>query len=386
VTGGIAAYKACILVRLLRLKGADVQVVMTRSAERFVGPATFAALSEHRVYTDLWESPGEVLHVRLAHEADVVAIAPATANTIAKLAFGIADDLLTSTLLETRAPIVLAPAMHTGMWEHPATRSNVAALAERGVAFVGPMSGALAHGDEGLGRMAEPEAIAAAVEDALGAGRDLIGRRVVVTAGPTWEPLDPVRFLGNRSTGRMGFAIAAEAAERGAAVTLIVGPGTIEPPSVGELVRVTTAQEMANAVRAAGATADAVVMAAAVADFRPVEAASHKLKKDAGPPEIRLEPTPDILAELGAERGDRVLVGFAAETTDVEAAGRAKLERKGADLIVANEVGREGTGFGSETNRAAIVSRTGDDEPLREWTKRELASAICDRIAKLLAR
>jgi len=386
VTGGIAAYKACILVRLLRLKGAEVQVVMTRSAERFVGPATFAALSERRVYSDLWESPGEVLHVRLAHEADVAIVAPATANVIAKLAYGIADDLLTSTLLEARAPLVLAPAMHTGMWEAAATRSNVAALAERGVAFAGPVSGSLAHGDEGLGRMAEPEAIAEIVEDALARGRDLTGRRIVVTAGPTWEPIDPVRFLGNRSTGRMGFAIASEAAGRGADVTLIVGPGTVEPPAGTRLIRVTTADDMLDAVREATPGADAIVMAAAVADFRPVGVAEDKLKKDAGPPEIRLEATPDILGELGRGSRDLVLVGFAAETREVEAAGRAKLERKGADLIVANEVGREGTGFGSETNRAAIVSRTGDDEPLRDWTKTELATAICDRIAKLLAR
>jgi phosphopantothenoylcysteine decarboxylase/phosphopantothenate--cysteine ligase len=385
VTGGIAAYKACILVRLLRLRGAEVQVVMTRSAERFVGPATFAALSDRRVFTDLWESPGEVLHVRLAHEADALVVAPATANVIAKLAFGIADDLLTATLLESRAPMVLAPAMHSGMWEAAATRDNVRALVERGVAFAGPADGALAHGDEGMGRMAEPDAIVTVLEELFERGRDLAGRRVVVTAGPTWEPIDPVRFLGNRSTGRMGFAVAAEAAERGADVTLIVGPGTVEPPSVGRLVRVTTAAEMAAAVSDAASDADAVVMAAAVADFRPTAPRGSKLKKDAGPPEIRLEPTPDILAELGAAARGPVLVGFAAETEDVEAAGREKLERKRADIVVANEVGREGTGFGSETNRAAILSRVGDDEPLRGWTKRELAGAICDRLAKQLS-
>ena len=386
VTGGIAAYKACILVRLLRLKGADVRVIMTASAERFVGPATFAALSDHRVYTDLWEEPGEVLHVRLAHEADVVVIAPTTANVIAKLAFGISDDLLSATLLETRAPIVVAPAMHTGMWEHPATQRNVGALVERGITIVGPASGPLAHGDEGVGRMVEPPEIAAAVEEALARGRDLAGRRIVVTAGPTWEPLDPVRFLGNRSTGRMGFAIATEATERGAEVTLVVGPGTDEPPEVAKVVRVTTAEEMRDAVNAVRPGADVVVMAAAVADFRPDAEAPEKLKKDAGAPEIRLVPTPDILAELGAA-DDRppVLVGFAAETEDVEAAGREKLARKRVDLLVANEVGREGTGFGSATNRAAILSATGDDEPLQDRTKRDLAAAICDRVAKLLA-
>jgi phosphopantothenoylcysteine decarboxylase/phosphopantothenate--cysteine ligase len=388
VTGGIAAYKACILVRLLRLQGGSVRVVMTRSAERFVGPATFAALSDHRVYTDLFEEPGVVLHVRLAHEADIAVVAPATANVIAKLAQGIADDLLTSTLLEATCPLVLAPAMHTGMWEHPATQANVNALASRGARIVGPAHGSLAAGDEGTGRMTEPEGIVQAIEDVLSSAGDLAGRRIVVTAGPTWEPIDPVRFVGNRSTGKMGFAVAAEAFERGAAVTLVVGPGTVEPPAGPALVRVTTADEMRRAVLDAAAEADAVVMAAAVADFRPETSADDKLKKDLGPPEVRLVPTPDILlglktAEFGSTGGP-VLVGFAAETRDVEASGREKLRRKGVQLLVANEVGREGTGFGSDTNRAAILAADGEDVAMREWTKRELAAAICDRLAKLL--
>jgi phosphopantothenoylcysteine decarboxylase / phosphopantothenate---cysteine ligase len=383
VTGGIAAYKACILVRLLRLRGASVRVVMTRSAERFVGPATFAALSDHRVYTDLFEEPGVVLHVRLAHDADVAVVAPATANVVAKLAQGIADDLLTSTLLETTNPLVVAPAMHSGMWEHPATQANVSALAERGARIVGPATGSLAAGDEGIGRMSEPEDILSAIEDVLAAAGDLAGRRVVVTAGPTWEPIDPVRFVGNRSTGKMGFAVAVEAFARGADVTLVVGPGTLEPPPGPAVVRVTTAQEMRDAVLDAMRDADALVMAAAVADFRPETTAGAKLKKEQGPPEIRLVPTPDILAEL-AGAGEAVLVGFAAETEDVEQAGREKLRRKRLQLLVANEVGREGTGFGSDTNRAAIVAADGADVPIREWTKRELASAICDRLAKLL--
>ncbi len=383
VTGGIAAYKACILVRLLRLQGASVRVVMTRSAERFVGPATFAALSDHRVYTDLFEEPGVVLHVRLAHEADVAVVAPATANVIAKLAQGIADDLLTSTLLEATCPLVLAPAMHTGMWEHPATQANVNALSSRGARIVGPAHGSLAAGDEGTGRMTEPEGIVQAIEDVLSSAGDLAGKRIVVTAGPTWEPIDPVRFIGNRSTGRMGFAVATEAFERGAAVTLVVGPGTVEPPAGPELVRVTTADEMRRAVLDAAADAEAVVMAAAVADFRPETSADDKLKKDEGPPEVRLVPTPDILSELGS-MGGTVLVGFAAETRDVEASGREKLRRKGVQLLVANEVGREGTGFGSDTNRAAILAADGEDVEMREWSKRELAAAICDRLAKLL--
>ena len=383
VTGGIAAYKSCTLVRLLRLRGATVRVVMTRSAERFVGPATFAALSDHRVYADLWEEPGVVLHVRLAHEAEVAVVAPATANIIAKLAQGIADDLLTSTLLEASCPLVLAPAMHTGMWEHPATQANATTLTARGVRLVGPADGALAAGDEGMGRMAEPEDICEAIEDVLTAAGDLAGRRIVVTAGPTWEPIDPVRFIGNRSTGKMGFAVAAEAFGRGANVTLIVGPGTLEPPSGPAVMRVTTAEEMRRAVMDAASDADAVVMAAAVADFRPESSADTKLKKDRGPPEVRLVPTPDILAELGAS-GTAVLVGFAAETRDVEASGREKLQRKGLQLLVANEVGRDGTGFGSDTNRAAILSAGGQDVPMREWSKRDLASAICDRLVKLL--
>jgi phosphopantothenoylcysteine decarboxylase/phosphopantothenate--cysteine ligase len=384
VTGGIAAYKACILVRLLRLHGASVRVVMTRSAERFVGPATFAALSDHRVYTDLWEEPGTVLHVRLAHETDVAVLAPATANVIAKLANGVADDLLTSTMLEMSAPIVIAPAMHTGMWEHPATRSNVETLARRGARLVGPAQGPLAAGDEGVGRMSEPEEILDAVTEAL-AG-DLAGRHVVISAGPTWEPIDAVRFLGNRSTGKMGFAVASEAYARGAEVTLVVGPGTVDPPSGPEVVRVETAQEMRSAVFDAARGADAVVMAAAVADFRPDARAEGKLRKESGPPEVRLVPNPDILQELGDEAEGLVLVGFAAQTEDLEAAGREKLQRKHLDLLVANEVGREGTGFGSETNRAAILSADGQDEPVREWTKAELAAAICDRLVKLLAR
>ena len=386
VTGGIAAYKACVLTRLLTQAGAAVQVVMTPSATRFVGTDTFAALSGRPTYTEVWEEPGSVLHVRLARGADVAVVAPATANVIAKLSGGIADDLLTSTLLEATCPLVVAPAMHSGMWEHPATQANVRALEERGTVVVGPASGPLAAGDEGVGRMAEPEDILAAVEEAASRGRDLAGRRIVVTAGPTWEPIDPVRFVGNRSTGRMGFAVAREAFARGADVTLVVGPGTVQPPEGPRLVEVGTAEEMRMAVLEAADDADAVVMAAAVADFRPREAAPSKLKKEGGPPGLELVPTPDILAELGEVKGDRILVGFAAETEEVEEAGRTKLVAKRLDLVVANEVGREGTGFGSEENHAAILSKAGDDEPLREWTKAELAAAICDRLSKMLSR
>jgi phosphopantothenoylcysteine decarboxylase/phosphopantothenate--cysteine ligase len=386
VTGGIAAYKACILTRLLTQAGATVQVMMSPSATRFVGTDTFAALSGGPAYTDVWEEPGSVLHVRLARGADVCVVAPATANVIAKLSAGIADDLVTSTLLEATCPLVVAPAMHSGMWEHPATQANVRALQERGTVVVGPARGPLAAGDEGVGRMAEPEDIVSMLEDVASRGRDLAGRRMVVTAGPTWEPIDAVRFVGNRSTGRMGFAVAREAFGRGADVTLVVGPGTVEPPDGPRVVRVATAEEMRLAVLEAAEEADGVIMAAAVADFRPRESAPGKLRKDEGPPRLELVPTPDILAELGQMKGDRVLVGFAAETEDIERAGRAKLVAKGLDLLVANEVGREGTGFGSESNHAAILSRSGDDEPLREWTKAELAAAVCDRLTKLLSR
>lgn len=365
--------------------------MLTRSATRFIGPDTFAALTGGPVHTSLWERPGEVLHVRLARDTDVAVVAPATAHAIARLAHGLADDLLSSTLLEHGGPLVLAPAMHTGMWEHPATRANVATLISRGVRFVGPVAGPLAHGDEGLGRLAEPEDILAVVATAaaalaLGDGGDLSGRVVVVTAGPTHEPIDPVRYIGNRSSGRMGIAIAEEAMARGAAVRLILGPGTVEPPPGAQVRRVTTAEEMREAVLREAPEADALVMAAAVADFRPKTAADAKLKKDHGPPELLLEPTPDILSELGARRSQGlVLVGFAAETHDVVTAGRGKLERKRLDLLVANEVGRDGTGFGSHTNHAAILAADGGgDVALRDWSKTELAAAIVERIAALV--
>jgi phosphopantothenoylcysteine decarboxylase / phosphopantothenate---cysteine ligase len=384
VSGGIAAYKAAFLTRLLRDRGAEVQVVMTPAATRFVGPDTFAALTGRPVHWDVFERADAVLHVRLAREADVAVVAPATANVLAKLAHGLADDLLTSALLEFTGPVVVAPAMHSGMHAAPATQRNLAALEEAGIRTVGPVEGPLAAGDEGMGRMADPQEIAAAVEEAATGAADLAGRRVLVTAGPTHEPLDPVRFLGNRSSGRMGFAVAEELAVRGASVTLVSGPTELPPPPRVEVVPVETAAEMREAVQARFEEADAVVKAAAVADFRPAEPLAEKLKKEAGPPSIRLEPTADILAELGERKGQRVLVGFAAETSDLEEAGRKKLAAKHLDLVVVNEVGRAGTGFGSETNRAMLLAADGVEVPLRDWTKRELAAAICDRLAKLL--
>jgi phosphopantothenoylcysteine decarboxylase/phosphopantothenate--cysteine ligase len=381
VTGGIAAYKAAILGRLLAASEAEVTTVLTDAATRFVGVDTFSALTGRPAYSTLWDRPGEVLHVRLAHATDVAVVCPCTANVLAKLANGIADDLLTATLLEYGGPLVLAPAMHTGMWSAPATRANVATLVSRGVRFVGPVEGALAHGDEGLGRMSEPEDIAAAVIGAL-RPRDLAGSRVVVSAGPTHEPIDPVRFIGNRSSGKMGIAVAAESAARGAVVTLVLGPGTVDAPTGVEVVRVATAEEMRAAIVERSPEADVIVMAAAVADFRPKTVAEAKLKKESGAPELILEPTPDILAELGErKRNGQILVGFAAETQEAESAGDEKLRRKRVDLLVANLVGRNGTGFGSDRNEAAILGPNGPVEPMRTWTKAELARALVDLIA-----
>jgi phosphopantothenoylcysteine decarboxylase/phosphopantothenate--cysteine ligase len=387
VTGGIAAYKSALLARLLVGAGAEVQVVMTPAATRFVGSDTFAALTRRPVHSDLFEHTDVVLHVRLAHEAEIAVVAPATANVLAKLVLGLADDLLTSTLLEATCPLIVAPAMHTGMWEHPATQANIQTLAQREVEIVGPVSGALAAGDEGLGRMAEPEEIFRAIVRSIGGGpsADLAGRRILVTAGPTHEPIDPVRFIGNRSSGKMGYQVAAEAAARGAAVTLVAGPVALPDPAGVEVVRVETAEDMAKEVLDRFAGVDAVVMAAAVADWRPNETAHRKLKKDAGPPKLKLQATPDILATLGKRKEGQVLVGFAAEASDdPEPEGRRKLAEKNLDLLVANVVGRPGTGFGAGTNRAAILSASGEDVALRDWTKTELAGAICDRLAALL--
>jgi phosphopantothenoylcysteine decarboxylase/phosphopantothenate--cysteine ligase len=384
VTGGIAAYKSLTLARRLRDAGLSVQGIMTPAAARFVGPDALAALTGRPVYTDVFERPESVLHVRLAHEAAAAVVAPATANVIAKLALGLADDLVTATLLEARGPLVLAPAMHTGMWDHPSTQEHLATLRGRGAVIVGPAEGPLAAGDEGMGRMAEPDEIAAVVAAAIGPG-DLAGATVVVTAGPTHEPIDAVRFLGNHSSGRMGFAVAAEAARRGARVTLVAGPVSLAAPFDVEVVHVETAAEMASAVAARFEDCDAVVMAAAVADFRPTGPRDDKIKKEGGPPAIALEPTEDILAGLGKRKGRQVLVGFAAETTEVLTEGRRKLSEKNLDLLVANRVGSPGTGFGSETNEAALLSREDVDVSLRQWSKAELAVAVCDRLARLLS-
>ncbi len=391
VTGGIAAYKVPFVVRSLAELGADVRVVMTRSAARFVGEQTFAALSGNDVYTELFGAGPDVPHVELARSADLVVVAPATANSLAKMALGLAGDLFGNVMLTVRCPVLVAPAMHTEMWEHEATQSHMAVLRGRGVHVVGPESGALSSGDTGPGRMSEPDEIVGAALRLLWRAGELDGRRVLVTAAGTQEPIDPVRFIGNRSSGLMGYLIAEEAQRRGAKVTLVSGPSNLVPPAGVDVVRVKTASEMRDEVFAAAPEVDVIVKAAAVADFMPEAHAGHKLKKSAGPPEIKLVPTPDILAELGAAPSARkpgaILVGFAAETEPDPAKladlAKLKLEGKRADLIVANDVGSRDSGFDVPTNRAVIASAEGTTD-VGLVTKQALASALIDRIADLL--
>jgi phosphopantothenoylcysteine decarboxylase/phosphopantothenate--cysteine ligase len=368
-----------------------VRVAMTEEATRFVGPVTFSTLTGHPVATELFppDAPHEIPHTALARTADVVVIAPATANLIAKYALGIADDLVSALLLATRAPVVMAPAMHAEMWENEATRLNVATLMRRGVTFVGPVWGPLAGGDEGIGRLAETRSILAAVGEEVSRKADLAGRRVVVSAGGTREPIDPVRFIGNRSSGRMGYEIAAEALRRGASVTLVSGPTSLPAPEAAETIRVETAAEMREAVLGAAKGADVVIMAAAVADWRPASVSAAKLKKAAGPPSIELEATGDILGELSRERTARaeegvearqVLVGFCAETEDLENRARRKLRSKGLDLVVANLVGVPDSGFDVDTDRAVLLDRSGRVDRLGLVSKRDLAAAVLDAV------
>jgi phosphopantothenoylcysteine decarboxylase/phosphopantothenate--cysteine ligase len=391
VTGGIGAYKAVELVRLLQKRGHRVQVTMTRTARRFVGPLTFEAITREPVITSQF-APGlnaEIEHIALASSMDVLVVAPATANIIGKFAGGIADDFLSALYLATRAPVLMAPAMNTNMWEHDAVRANLATLRRRGVRFVDPGEGYLACGWVGAGRLAEPEVIAAAVDTLLaGNRRSLEGRRVLVTAGPTIEDLDAVRFIGNRSSGRMGFALAEQAAARGAEVTLVAGPTPVEPPAGPTVVRVRSAREMHAAVMTHAAGADVVIMAAAVADYTPAGgAATGKIEKG-GALTLQLERTPDILLDLGRARGDGarpVLIGFAAQAGDPVAAARRKLAAKHVDLIVANDVTAPGAGFDVETNQVTLVSRDGIDDALPLMSKRDVARRILDRAEALLA-
>lgn len=392
VSGGIAAYKACELLRRLTESGHEVRVVPTAASLNFVGEATWAALSGNPAGTQVWETVHEVPHVRIGQGADLVVVAPATADMLAKAAHGLADDLLTNTLLTARCPVVFAPAMHTEMWEHPATRENVATLRRRGAIVIEPAVGRLTGKDTGKGRLPDPEEIYEVCRRVLARGAaepDLAGRHVVISAGGTREPLDPVRFLGNRSSGKQGYALARTAAARGARVTLVAANTALADPAGVDVVRVGTALQLREAVLKAAADADAVVMAAAVADFRPAVYADGKIKKKDGqePAPVNLVRNPDILAEISAERAreGQIVVGFAAETDDVLANGRTKLARKGCDLLVVNEVGETKT-FGSEENEAVILASDGTEAPVPHGPKEALADTIWDQVAARLAR
>jgi phosphopantothenoylcysteine decarboxylase/phosphopantothenate--cysteine ligase len=387
VSGGIAAYKAVELCRRLVDAGAHVVPVLTDGALHFVGRTTFDALGSERAWTSLWDEPHPIPHTHLGQTADLVVVAPATARVLGLYAAGISEDLLTNVLLATRAPVLVCPAMHTEMWEHPSVQDNLRLLRSRGVHVVEPETGRLAGGDVGAGRLAEPEAVVAAIEGLLAAEHggafphDLTGLRVVVTAGGTREPIDPVRFIGNRSSGKQGHAVAEEAASRGAKVTLVTT--TSLPASAGvDVVRVDTAAEMEQAVLTRADQADVVVMAAAVADFRPVEVADSKIKKAGGVPKVLLEPTNDILAALGAQRRPgQTIVGFAAETDDLRANAADKLTRKGIDLIVANDVSAPGVGFEHDTNAVVILGADGGAQEIPLTDKRAVARAILDAVS-----
>ncbi len=383
VSGGIAAYKAVEVCRRLVDAGAHVVPVLTEGALHFIGRTTFDALGSERAWTSLWDEPHPIPHTHLGQTADLVLVAPATARLLGVYAAGISDDLLTNVLLATRAPVVVCPAMHTEMWEHPAVQENLRVLRSRGVHVVEPESGRLAGGDVGAGRLADPATIVAAVDGLLVAEHEhsLTELRVVVTAGGTREPIDPVRFIGNRSSGKQGHAVAEEAAARGAKVTLVTTVGT--PVSAGiDVVRVDTAAEMEQAVLSRSDDADVVVMAAAVADFRPAEPASGKIKKADGVPSVVLEPTTDILAALGARRHPaQTIVGFAAETADLRENAAEKLARKGVDLIVANDVSAPGVGFEHDTNAVVILGADGTAHDVPLTDKRAIARAILDAVS-----
>jgi len=388
VCGGIAAYKAAELVRLLQDRGVRVQVVMTRAAQEFVRPLTFAALSGEKVITDLFASGAEaakldaaVEHISVAQSIDALLVAPATADTLAKFANGLADDFLSTLFLATTAPVVVAPAMNVNMWEHAATQANLKRLRERGVRVVEPEAGYLACGMLGPGRLAANETIVAATLEALGAAQDLAGETVLITAGPTREPVDPVRYLGNRSSGKMGYALAEAALRRGARVILVSGPTNLQPPGAAEMIPVETAEQMREAVLARFLDASVVIKAAAVADYRPKEAAGRKIKRREKLV-LELEPTADILAELGAKKTTQILVGFAAETEDALKNAKQKLESKLADAIVVNDVSRPGIGFDSDRNAVTIVTPSATIE-VPETTKWEVAHRVLDAVVRI---
>ena len=385
VSGGIAAYKSAETVRRLVDAGAEVRVAMTRAAREFVAPLTFAVLSGHEVYLEVFGTGNApaVDHVELAEWTDVLVVAPATAHTIARLANGLADDFLTTYFLVHRGPVLVAPAMETRMWEHPATRRNLELLAARGARFVGPGTGFLASGREGAGRMAEPEEIAqAAITLATTARRDLEGLRVLVTAGPTRERVDPIRFVSNRSSGRMGYALAEAARDRGARVTLLSGPTGLTRPEGMRFVSFETAGELENLLRAEFPDTDVLAMAAAVADFIPEESA-ERFHRDRGEWTVRLAPGRDLLAGLAPLRGQQTVVAFAAETDDLEERGRRKMEAKGADLIAVNDVGRADVGFDAPDNEVLLLERGGGSETVSRRSKREVADRIWDAVRRV---
>lgn len=381
VSGSIAAYKAVSLLRTLVGEGASVSVVMTEAAIRFVTPLTFEVLSGQAVATDLFAAHQEMLHLTLAEGADLVVIAPATAHTLARCALGLADDLMTTLVLAARCPLILAPAMDGGMWDHPTVQTHARTLRDRGVTVVDPEDGPLASGRIGRGRLAAEPTILEAIERCLCPRLDWAGQRVLVSAGPTQEAIDPVRFLSNRSSGKMGYALASAARERGAQVVLVSGPTALPAPAGVERVSVRTAEEMSKALALRFGWATVLIMAAAVADFRPARVATDKLKKGkAIPAVLEVEPTEDILEGLAARRTSQVLVGFAAETRNLLAHAQEKLRRKGLDLVVANDVSVEGAGFGSELNAAVVVGHTGVMAELPLMPKREMADRILDAI------
>ena len=393
VGGGIAAYKAAELARALMERGFTVEVVMTRAAEEFVRPLTFAALTGRKVLTHLFSAASAedtlssaIEHIRVAQENQVLVIAPATADLIAKFAHGLADDLLTTAYLAYTGPVVLAPAMNVNMWNHPATRENLRVLRERGHVIVEPDDGALACGMVGPGRLAEPERIAAAVTAVASAEkppRDLDGETILITAGPTREPLDAVRYVSNRSSGKMGYALAEEAMARGGRVVLVSGPVNLAAPAGVELVSVQTALEMREAVMRYLNDATIIIKAAAVADYHLGNPPAHKVKKTAARLSLELEPTSDILAEVGKKKGDRILIGFAAETENLVAEARRKLESKNCDMVVANLVSRTDTGFDSDQNEVVLVTRSGEAIPIARAPKRDIARRILDQIVHL---
>jgi phosphopantothenoylcysteine decarboxylase/phosphopantothenate--cysteine ligase len=388
VTGSIAAYKAVELLRLLTKRGAEVQVVMTEAATKFVTPLTFETLSRQPVLLDMWSLAysHRIGHIEATQRADLFVVAPATARTIARLALGLADDFLSCIYLASRCPVILAPAMDCDMFEHPALQENLKRLSDRGVHIVEPDMGPLASGLVGRGRLAELSEILSAIERIVAPVRDLEGQVVLVTAGPTREPLDPVRYLSNRSSGKMGYAIAEAAAARGARVILVSGPTALSAPRGVDVIHVETAEEMRETVLAKLAMAGVVIKAAAVADYRPKQKAERKIKKEEGVREITLEPTPDILAEVGKNKGRRIVVGFAAETDDLVANARKKLQRKNLDLMVANDVSRPGVGFDADTNAVKILDPQGNIEDVPILPKRQVADRILDRVAALLKK